>query len=130
MRRADEDAEIISDWKFAAMVVDRYFHHRIGLFILLRQIKKYSCLCLILILCLQKGKMIRFRYGRYLFYTRHKNLQFTIWLPSSSIKRNTISHKFSFRFLFNFRLCLIVFTLFTIIATVTVLLSAPHIIVQ
>lgn len=28
------------------------------------------------------------------------------------------------------RFCLIVFTLFTIIATVTVLLSAPHIIVQ
>lgn len=24
MRRADEDAELISDWKFAAMVVDRY----------------------------------------------------------------------------------------------------------
>ncbi|XP_037912239.1 neuronal acetylcholine receptor subunit alpha-7 isoform X4 [Hermetia illucens] len=50
MRKSDEEAEIISDWKFAAMVVDRF--------------------------------------------------------------------------------CLIVFTLFTIIATVTVLLSAPHIIVQ
>ncbi|XP_055388212.1 acetylcholine receptor subunit alpha-type acr-16 isoform X2 [Condylostylus longicornis] len=50
MRKADEEAELISDWKFAAMVVDRF--------------------------------------------------------------------------------CLIVFTLFTIIATVTVLLSAPHIIVQ
>nr|AHJ11215.1 nicotinic acetylcholine receptor alpha6 variant B [Locusta migratoria] len=50
MRRADEEAELISDWKFAAMVVDRF--------------------------------------------------------------------------------CLIIFTLFTIIATVAVLLSAPHIIVQ
>ncbi|XP_055685536.1 neuronal acetylcholine receptor subunit alpha-7 isoform X5 [Lutzomyia longipalpis] len=50
MKKADEEAELISDWKFAAMVVDRF--------------------------------------------------------------------------------CLIVFTLFTIIATVTVLLSAPHIIVQ
>ncbi|XP_041448317.1 acetylcholine receptor subunit alpha-type acr-16 isoform X13 [Drosophila obscura] len=50
MRKADDEAELISDWKFAAMVVDRF--------------------------------------------------------------------------------CLIVFTLFTIIATVTVLLSAPHIIVQ
>ncbi|XP_075215943.1 nicotinic acetylcholine receptor alpha6 isoform X2 [Lycorma delicatula] len=50
MKKADEEAEIISDWKFAAMVVDRF--------------------------------------------------------------------------------CLIVFTLFTIIATVAVLLSAPHIIVQ
>ncbi|XP_055541311.1 CHRNA7-FAM7A fusion protein isoform X2 [Wyeomyia smithii] len=50
MRKADEEAELISDWKFAAMVVDRF--------------------------------------------------------------------------------CLFVFTLFTIIATVTVLLSAPHIIVQ
>ncbi|KAL1130064.1 hypothetical protein AAG570_013007 [Ranatra chinensis] len=50
MRKADEEAELISDWKFAAMVVDRF--------------------------------------------------------------------------------CLIIFTLFTVIATVTVLLSAPHIIVQ
>ncbi|XP_043065234.1 neuronal acetylcholine receptor subunit alpha-7 [Drosophila ficusphila] len=50
MRKADDEAELIGDWKFAAMVVDRF--------------------------------------------------------------------------------CLIVFTLFTIIATVTVLLSAPHIIVQ
>lgn len=50
MRKADDEAELISDWKFAAMVVDRF--------------------------------------------------------------------------------CLIVFTLFTIIATVAVLLSAPHIIVQ
>ncbi|XP_046403892.1 neuronal acetylcholine receptor subunit alpha-7 isoform X3 [Ischnura elegans] len=50
MRKADEEAELISDWKFAAMVVDRF--------------------------------------------------------------------------------CLIVFTLFTVIATVAVLLSAPHIIVQ
>ncbi|XP_058814428.1 acetylcholine receptor subunit alpha-type acr-16 isoform X9 [Topomyia yanbarensis] len=50
MRKADDEAELISDWKFAAMVVDRF--------------------------------------------------------------------------------CLFVFTLFTIIATVTVLLSAPHIIVQ
>lgn len=50
MKKADEEAELISDWKFAAMVVDRF--------------------------------------------------------------------------------CLIVFTLFTIIATVAVLLSAPHIIVQ
>ncbi|XP_065356520.1 neuronal acetylcholine receptor subunit alpha-7 [Calliphora vicina] len=50
MRKSDDEAELISDWKFAAMVVDRF--------------------------------------------------------------------------------CLIVFTLFTIIATVTVLLSAPHIIVQ
>jgi nicotinic acetylcholine receptor len=50
IRRADEEAELISDWKFAAMVVDRF--------------------------------------------------------------------------------CLIVFTLFTVIATVAVLLSAPHIIVQ
>ncbi|KAG5676462.1 hypothetical protein PVAND_006294 [Polypedilum vanderplanki] len=50
MKRADDEAEIVSDWKFAAMVVDRF--------------------------------------------------------------------------------CLFVFTLFTIIATVTVLLSAPHIIVQ
>ncbi|XP_024085262.1 acetylcholine receptor subunit alpha-type acr-16 isoform X5 [Cimex lectularius] len=50
MRKADEEADIISDWKFAAMVVDRF--------------------------------------------------------------------------------CLIIFTLFTVIATVTVLLSAPHIIVQ
>ncbi|KAL9924786.1 neuronal acetylcholine receptor subunit alpha-7 isoform X2 [Glossina fuscipes] len=50
MRKADDEAELISDWKFAAMVVDRF--------------------------------------------------------------------------------CLIIFTLFTIIATVTVLLSAPHIIVQ
>ncbi|XP_055852189.1 neuronal acetylcholine receptor subunit alpha-7 isoform X6 [Episyrphus balteatus] len=50
MRKADDEAELISDWKFAAMVVDRF--------------------------------------------------------------------------------CLIVFTLFTIVATVTVLLSAPHIIVQ
>jgi hypothetical protein len=24
MKKADEDAEIVSDWKFAAMVVDRY----------------------------------------------------------------------------------------------------------
>lgn len=24
MRKADEEAELISDWKFAAMVVDRY----------------------------------------------------------------------------------------------------------
>lgn len=50
MRKADDEAELISDWKFAAMVVDRF--------------------------------------------------------------------------------CLIIFTLFTIIATVAVLLSAPHIIVQ
>ncbi|KAK7864224.1 hypothetical protein R5R35_002063 [Gryllus longicercus] len=50
MRKADEEAELISDWKFAAMVVDRF--------------------------------------------------------------------------------CLIIFTMFTIIATVAVLLSAPHIIVQ
>ncbi|KAF2899691.1 hypothetical protein ILUMI_06484 [Ignelater luminosus] len=50
MRKADEEAEVISDWKFAAMVVDRF--------------------------------------------------------------------------------CLIIFTMFTIIATVAVLLSAPHIIVQ
>lgn len=50
MKRADEEAEVISDWKFAAMVVDRF--------------------------------------------------------------------------------CLIIFTMFTIIATVAVLLSAPHIIVQ
>ncbi|KAK9718869.1 Neurotransmitter-gated ion-channel transmembrane region [Popillia japonica] len=50
MKKADEEAEVISDWKFAAMVVDRF--------------------------------------------------------------------------------CLIIFTLFTIIATVAVLLSAPHIIVQ
>lgn len=50
MRKADEEAELISDWKFAAMVVDRF--------------------------------------------------------------------------------CLIVFTMFTVIATVAVLLSAPHIIVQ
>lgn len=50
MKKRDEEADLISDWKFAAMVVDRF--------------------------------------------------------------------------------CLIVFTLFTIIATVTVLLSAPHIIVQ
>ncbi|XP_050519641.1 neuronal acetylcholine receptor subunit alpha-7 isoform X4 [Diabrotica virgifera virgifera] len=50
MKRADEEAEVISDWKFAAMVVDRF--------------------------------------------------------------------------------CLIIFTLFTIIATVAVLFSAPHIIVQ
>ncbi|XP_077296009.1 nicotinic acetylcholine receptor alpha6 [Arctopsyche grandis] len=50
MKKADEEAELISDWKFAAMVVDRF--------------------------------------------------------------------------------CLIIFTLFTIIATVAVLLSAPHIIVQ
>ncbi|CAG9136632.1 unnamed protein product [Plutella xylostella] len=50
MKKADEEAELISDWKFAAMVVDRF--------------------------------------------------------------------------------CLFVFTLFTIIATVAVLLSAPHIIVQ
>lgn len=50
MRKADEEAEVISDWKFAAMVVDRF--------------------------------------------------------------------------------CLIIFTLFTVIATVAVLLSAPHIIVQ
>ncbi|XP_035894998.1 neuronal acetylcholine receptor subunit alpha-7 isoform X6 [Anopheles stephensi] len=50
MKKADEEAELISDWKFAAMVVDRF--------------------------------------------------------------------------------CLFVFTLFTVIATVTVLLSAPHIIVQ
>ena len=50
MRKADEEAEIISDWKFAAMVVDRF--------------------------------------------------------------------------------CLIVFTLFTVIATIAVLFSAPHIIVQ
>ncbi|XP_018335016.1 acetylcholine receptor subunit alpha-type acr-16-like [Agrilus planipennis] len=50
MKKADEEAEVISDWKFAAMVVDR--------------------------------------------------------------------------------VCLIIFTLFTIIATVAVLLSAPHIIVQ
>ncbi|XP_070505039.1 neuronal acetylcholine receptor subunit alpha-7 isoform X3 [Chironomus tepperi] len=50
MKKADDEAEIVSDWKFAAMVVDRF--------------------------------------------------------------------------------CLFVFTLFTIIATVTVLLSAPHIIVQ
>lgn len=50
MRRADEEAEIISDWKFAAIVIDRF--------------------------------------------------------------------------------CLIVFTLFTIIATIVVLMSAPHIIVQ
>ncbi|ENN81088.1 hypothetical protein YQE_02456, partial [Dendroctonus ponderosae] len=50
MKKADEEAEVISDWKFAAMVVDRF--------------------------------------------------------------------------------CLIIFTLFTVIATVAVLLSAPHIIVQ
>nr|AJV88491.1 nicotinic acetylcholine receptor subunit alpha 6 isoform 3a8b [Bovicola ovis] len=50
MRKADEEAEVISDWKFAAMVVDRF--------------------------------------------------------------------------------CLIIFTLFTVIATIAVLLSAPHIIVQ
>ncbi|CAH1989266.1 unnamed protein product [Acanthoscelides obtectus] len=50
MKKADEEAEVISDWKFAAMVVDRF--------------------------------------------------------------------------------CLIIFTLFTIVATVAVLLSAPHIIVQ
>jgi nicotinic acetylcholine receptor len=50
MRKADDEAELISDWKFAAMVVDRF--------------------------------------------------------------------------------CLIIFTMFTIIATVAVLLSAPHIIVQ
>lgn len=50
LRKKDEEAEVISDWKFAAMVVDRF--------------------------------------------------------------------------------CLIVFTLFTIIATIAVLLSAPHIIVQ
>lgn len=50
MKKADEEAEVISDWKFAAMVVDRF--------------------------------------------------------------------------------CLIIFTMFTIIATVAVLLSAPHIIVQ
>lgn len=50
MKKADEEAELISDWKFAAMVVDRF--------------------------------------------------------------------------------CLIIFTLFTIVATVAVLLSAPHIIVQ
>lgn len=50
MRKADDEAEIISDWKFAAMVVDRF--------------------------------------------------------------------------------CLIIFTMFTVIATVAVLLSAPHIIVQ
>jgi nicotinic acetylcholine receptor len=50
MKKADDDAEVISDWKFAAMVVDRF--------------------------------------------------------------------------------CLIVFTLFTVTATVAVLLSAPHIIVQ
>lgn len=29
MRRADEDAAIISDWKFAAMVVDRYLNFEI-----------------------------------------------------------------------------------------------------
>lgn len=50
MKKADEEAEVISDWKFAAMVVDRF--------------------------------------------------------------------------------CLIIFTMFTIIATVAVLVSAPHIIVQ
>lgn len=50
MRKADEEAEVISDWKFAAMVVDRF--------------------------------------------------------------------------------CLIIFTLFTVIATIAVLFSAPHIIVQ
>lgn len=50
MKKADEEAEVISDWKFAAMVVDRF--------------------------------------------------------------------------------CLIIFTMFTVIATVAVLLSAPHIIVQ
>lgn len=50
MKKADEEADVISDWKFAAMVVDRF--------------------------------------------------------------------------------CLIIFTMFTIIATVAVLLSAPHIIVQ
>lgn len=50
MRKSDEEADIISDWKFAAMVVDRF--------------------------------------------------------------------------------CLIIFTMFTVIATVAVLLSAPHIIVQ
>lgn len=25
MKKADEEAELISDWKFAAMVVDRYY---------------------------------------------------------------------------------------------------------
>lgn len=29
MKKADEEAELISDWKFAAMVVDRYHYFNI-----------------------------------------------------------------------------------------------------
>jgi hypothetical protein len=40
MRKADEEAEIISDWKFAAMVVDRLVIH--FLLLLLPFIKNFD----------------------------------------------------------------------------------------
>ena len=33
MKKADNDSEIISDWKFAAMVVDRYTQNNIEIFV-------------------------------------------------------------------------------------------------
>lgn len=32
MRRSDDEAELVSDWKFAAMVVDRYDNYSITQF--------------------------------------------------------------------------------------------------
>ncbi|KAI5744478.1 hypothetical protein M8J76_002591 [Diaphorina citri] len=59
-----------------------------------------------------------------------KELQFiTARMKKSDEEAETISD-WKFAAMVVDRLCLIVFTLFTIIATITVLLSAPHIIVQ
>lgn len=40
MRRSDDDAELVSDWKFAAMVVDRYESLVLGQFIQLVSMSK------------------------------------------------------------------------------------------
>uniref|UniRef100_A0A1B0CT83 Neurotransmitter-gated ion-channel transmembrane domain-containing protein n=2 Tax=Lutzomyia longipalpis TaxID=7200 RepID=A0A1B0CT83_LUTLO len=107
MKKADEEAELISDWKFAAMVVDSFSrpntveeHHSMG-----------GCTHKDLHLIL-------------------KELQFITTRMKKADEEAELISDWKFAAMVVDRFCLIVFTLFTIIATVTVLLSAPHIIVQ
>ena len=89
----DEQNEIVSDWKFAAMVIDR---------------------------SLSKANI----FTNIHFHFNLRSLTFTF----TYIHFHFHYHLFSLTFAF-FRVCLIIFTTFTVTTTAAILLSAPYIMV-
>ena len=116
LKTMDKENEIESDWKFAAMVIDRWVMVVMVMMTMMVMMGMMTMVMVVMMTIVMDRKM----------GSQSTNESMTL----AAMTHNVFFLKFWNIHHITCRFCLIIFTTFTIITTVAVLFSAPHILVD